>query len=160
MRMAAVLFAGLLITGLSGCGKPPAAAIVSAPEETPQMKAAREWLQGGWDGRVHIDRAAVQRTEAVTDAHVSGIEAARMQFQFQSENRVAISASIPTAKGPAARNAMGVWTVMKVEGDRVGLQIEHEDQPTERVIITRIDQDHFTMPAPQNLGIVRFKRLQ
>ena len=124
------------------------------------MKAAKEWLKGGWDGKVVIDRDAVNRTEGVTESHVAAIEAARMQFQFQGEGRVAMSASIPTATGPAARNAMGSWTVMAVDGNAVTIRIEHEDQPVEEVIVKRIDTDRFSMPAPQNLGLVHFSRLQ
>lgn len=158
LAFAFLLFA---ILGATGCGQggAPSASIPSAPVETEQMKAAKAWLIGGWDGKVVIDRDAVKRTEGVTDAHVAGIEAARMQFQFQREGKVAMSASVPTTAGPAARNAMAEWTILQVKGNAVTLRIEHDDQPNEQVVVQRLDENTFTMAAPQNLGVVRFSRL-
>ncbi len=151
-----------LTASLSGCGnsKPPAASITVAPKATPEMHAAGQWLLGNWDGSVEIDQNSINRTKAITDAHVDGIRAARMQFSFQSGNQVAMSVSVPTPKGPAARNAMAVWTVTQVQGRQVTLQIKQERQPVEEVVISRADVNTFTMPASEHFGQVRFVRIR
>jgi hypothetical protein len=145
-----------MAVSLTGCGnsKPPAASI-----EAPPLQTAEEWLTGGWNGTVEIDEQAINRTQAITDEHVNGIKAAKMQFYFQPKNQVAISVSVPTPKGPVARNAMANWKVTAASEKNIKLRIKHKNQPIEEVVIDVIDDNTFTMPASEHFGRVRFVRI-
>lgn len=157
-RTKRLLFCALVAIVMGCNSSTPPAASISAPKQTPQMKAAAKWLLGSWNGQVIINRQAAQQSPGITEKHVASIEAATMQFHFQDNGKVAMSASVPTPQGPAARNALADWYVQAVDTNAVTLRTKQSDAPMEEVVITREGPDQFTMPAPESFGSVRFRR--